>query len=241
MARDTAALCSTRQVTWSRPRPLQVGRILYPSLVIKQSSLSPVLLVKLFLAYQSIEINLWCVRDQPARWLQSSTENGVVCDMQALLLFQLLILIVLANAIPVFAKQIFGPRMAWPLDGGMMLPDGQPLLGSSKTIRGVVLSVILTPVVAIFMGLSWQVGALVALSAMAGDLVSSFLKRRLGLRPSSQAIGLDQIPESLLPFLAAKWLLPVTIVDALVGTALFFVGNLVIPRLLFRLNLWEKP
>jgi len=161
--------------------------------------------------------------------------------MQPLLLFQLLLLVVVANAIPVFAKQLLGPRTAWPLDGGMTLSDGQPLLGASKTIRGVVLSILLTPVIALLLGLSWQVGLVVALSAMAGDLVSSFLKRRMGLRPSSQAIGLDQIPESLLPLLAARWLLPVTIVDVLVGTALFVVGNLVGSRFLLKLNLWDKP
>ena len=31
--------------------------------------------------------------------------------------------------------------------------------------------------------------------AMLGDLLSSFWKRRVGLAPSWQAIGLDQIPE----------------------------------------------
>lgn len=161
--------------------------------------------------------------------------------MQPLLLFPLLVLIVVANAIPVFAKKLFGPRTAWPLDGGIMLSDGQPLLGASKTLRGVALSVLLTPVVAMVVGLSWQVGLVVAISAMAGDLVSSFLKRRMALRPSSQAIGLDQIPESLFPLLAARWLLPVTIVEALVGTALFLAGSLVVSRLLFKLNLRDKP
>ena len=161
--------------------------------------------------------------------------------MHPVLLFQLLVLVVTANAIPVFAKTLFGPRTAWPLDGGMTLSDGQPVLGTSKTIRGVVLSILVTPVVALLLGLSWQVGLVVALSAMAGDLVSSFLKRRMGLRPSSQAMGLDEIAESLLPLLAARWLLPVTLVEALIGTALFVVGSLVVSRLLFQLNLRDKP
>ncbi|ODR95913.1 hypothetical protein AUC70_03385 [Methyloceanibacter stevinii] len=161
--------------------------------------------------------------------------------MQLLLLFQLLTLVVVANAVPVFAKRCFGPATAWPLDGGLVLSDGQPLLGASKTIRGILLSMVLTPVVAMLIGLSWQVGVVVAFSAMAGDLVSSFLKRRMGLRASDQAIGLDQIPESLLPLLAARWLLPVTTVDILVGTALFIVGSLVVSRLLFRLNMRDKP
>ncbi|BAQ15699.1 CDP-archaeol synthase [Methyloceanibacter caenitepidi] len=161
--------------------------------------------------------------------------------MQPLLLLQLLTLIAVANAIPVFAKKLLGPATAWPLDGGVTLPDGGPLFGASKTVRGVLLSVVLTPVVALLIGLSWPVGLVVAGTAMAGDLVSSFLKRRLGLRPSSQAIGLDQIPESLLPLLAARWLLPVGVADVLVGTALFFVGSLVVSRLLFKLNVRDKP
>jgi hypothetical protein len=161
--------------------------------------------------------------------------------MQPLLLFQLLVLIVLANAIPVFAKKVFGSAAAWPLDGGVRLSDGQPLLGASKTLRGVVLAVLLTPVGAMLIGLTWQVGLVVAGSAMAGDLLSSFLKRRMGLRPSDQAMGLDQLPESLLPLFAARWLLPVPLVDVVVGTVLFFVGSVLVSRLLFKLNLRDKP
>jgi CDP-2,3-bis-(O-geranylgeranyl)-sn-glycerol synthase len=161
--------------------------------------------------------------------------------MQPVLLFQLLLLVVVANAIPVLAKKLFGPAMAWPLDGGLTLSDERPLLGMSKTVRGVVLSVVLTPLVAIVSGLSWQVGLVVALAAMAGDLLSSFVKRRMGRPPSSQAIGLDQIPESLLPLLAARWFVPITVVEAFVGTALFVIGSLLASRILFKLNLRDRP
>jgi len=74
---------------------------------------------------------------------------------------------------------------------------------------------------------------MVALMAMLGDLFSSFLKRRMGLAPSCQAIGLDQIPESLLPMLACWFFLPLTIVDA---TAIFFVGELSLSRVLFKVG-----
>ena len=161
--------------------------------------------------------------------------------MQTVLLLQLLLLVVVANATPVLAKKLLGPATAWPLDGGMRLSDGQPFLGASKTVRGVVFSVVLTPLVAILVGLSWKVGLVVALSAMAGDLLSSFAKRRMGRPPSSQAIGLDQIPESLFPLLAARWLVPITVVEALVGTVLFFIGSLLASRILFKLNLRDRP
>jgi hypothetical protein len=60
------------------------------------------------------------------------------------------------------------------------------------------------------------------------------VKRRLGMPPSSQAIGLDQIPESLIPLLACRLLLPITAPDVAIATILFFAGELVLSRLLFR-------
>jgi len=70
--------------------------------------------------------------------------------------------------------------------------------------------------------------------AMVGDLFASFVKRRLGLISSSQAIGLDQIPESLFPLLACRLLMPITALDIATATVLFFVGELVLSRLLFK-------
>jgi hypothetical protein len=49
--------------------------------------------------------------------------------------------------------------------------------------------------------------------AMAGDLFSSVAKHRLHLASSSIAIGLDHIPEFLLPLLASRLLLPLSIFD----------------------------
>ena len=161
--------------------------------------------------------------------------------MHLLLIVQLLVLIAVANAMPVFAKKILGDRFAWPLDGGAVCADGRPLLGSSKTLRGVVVSLLVTPIAALLMGMSWTIGVLVAVAAMAGDLLSSFIKRRLGLPPSSMAIGLDQIPESLVPLIAARWLLPVSLLDMAAGTAIFIAGQLALSRLLFKLRLRGEP
>jgi hypothetical protein len=63
----------------------------------------------------------------------------------------------------------------------------------------------------------------------------------MGLAPSSMAIGLDQIPESLFPLLACRLLLPLTMLDIGVAAALFFVGELVLSRILFRLHLRDRP
>jgi CDP-2,3-bis-(O-geranylgeranyl)-sn-glycerol synthase len=161
--------------------------------------------------------------------------------MHPLVVLQAMALMTVANGIPVVAKTILGARFAWPLDAGLLFFDGHPLLGASKTIRGIVLSIVVTTAAAPLVGLSPAVGALVAATAMAGDLVSSFVKRRLAMKPSSRALGLDQIPESLFPLLACRAALSLTIVDIAFGVALFLVGEIVLSRLLYRIHLRDEP
>ena len=161
--------------------------------------------------------------------------------MHPILILQLLALVAVANAAPVAAKKLLGQQFSWPLDGGVAFVDGRPLFGPSKTIRGLVLSLLATPLVAALMGMGWEIGAVVAIAAMAGDLLSSFTKRRFGLASSSIAIGLDHIPESLFPLLASRLLLPVTLIDIVVGTAIFFAGGLALSRILFKLRIRGEP
>ena len=103
------------------------------------------------------------------------------------------------------------------------------------------LSILVTSAFAPLVGLEWKVGALVASVAMIGDLFSSFLKRRMDLSASSQFVGLDQIPESLLPLLACRLLLPLTILDITLATLIFLVGALALSRLLFKLRIRDRP
>jgi CDP-diglyceride synthetase len=161
--------------------------------------------------------------------------------MHLLGILQALALMTVANGVPVVAKKILGARFTWPLDAGLTFLDGRPLFGASKTVRGVVLSIVVTTAAAPLLGLSPAIGALVATTAMAGDLLSSFVKRRLAMKPSSRALGLDQIPESLFPLLACRATLSLTIVDIALGVALFLVGEIVLSRLLYRIHLRDEP
>ena len=161
--------------------------------------------------------------------------------MQYLAVLQILILLTLANGSPVIAKFIFGNQFSWPLDGTMNFVDGRPLFGASKTVRGILVSIFITSACAPLVGLTITTGLLVATLAMAGDLLSSFLKRRLGLLSSSRAVGLDQIPESLFPLLACRQALSLTALDIVAGTAIFFVGEVVLSRVLFKLHVRDRP
>ena len=154
---------------------------------------------------------------------------------------QLLILLALANGSPVFAKRILGEAYASPVDGNIRFLDGRPLLGPSKTIRGIVVSLLVTAVGAPLIGIRFEIGLLVAAAAMAGDLLSSFLKRRFGLPSSSRATGLDQIPEALFPLLVCRSALSLTAIDFFLGCAVFFAGEVLLSRLFFRLRLRDRP
>ena len=161
--------------------------------------------------------------------------------MRLLHILPLLVLLTLANGTPIVAKKIFGPRFARPLDAGFNFFDGRPLFGHSKTIRGILASIFITTLSAPLVGMGLTIGAIVASAAMAGDLFSSFVKRRLNFPPSSRALGLDQVPESLFPMLACRDALSLTIADIALGVGIFFVGELILSRLLYQVHLRDEP
>ena len=101
------------------------------------------------------------------------------------LLAKLLLLLCIAHGLPLIAKRICGTRFSQPIDGGLRFFDGYPLFGTSKTIRGLLVSIAATTAAAPVLGLEFTIGAVVAGSAMVGDLFSSFLKRRLVFRQAA--------------------------------------------------------
>jgi hypothetical protein len=161
--------------------------------------------------------------------------------MHMIPILQLMALLTLANGAPVVAKKIFGSRFALPLDFGAAFLDGRPVFGPSKTFRGILVAVLAAAAAAPLMGLDPVIGLTAAGGAMTGDLFSSFVKRRLNLPSSSQALGLDQIPESLLPMLACRDALSLTTIDIVLGVGVFFAGELVLSRLLFHAHLRDEP
>lgn len=161
--------------------------------------------------------------------------------MPVSLILKLLALLTVANGTPVIATWLLHTRGACPIDCGVRWIDRQPLFGSSKTVRGVLLSLLSTSTAAPLIGLSWRIGFVIASLAMAGDLLSSFIKRRLRLPSGSRVTGLDQIPESVVPLLACSDALALTAMDIAVVVAIFFVGEIVVSRLLYRVHVRDRP
>ncbi|NIP73503.1 MAG: CDP-archaeol synthase [Gammaproteobacteria bacterium] len=154
---------------------------------------------------------------------------------------QALLLVVVANGAPVAAWRLLDRRWALPVDAGMRLADGRPLFGPTKTVRGAASAVAAATGAALLLELPWQAGALAGAGAMTGDLLSSFVKRRLGMAPSRMALGLDQIPESLIPLLLVKHRLALDAADIAAAVLGFVVVELALSRVLFWLELRKRP
>jgi len=127
--------------------------------------------------------------------------------MNPWLSWQALVLLMLANSAPVVVSWLAGRHPAWPIDFGITLRDGERLLGAHKTWRGLLSAALACAVAAPWLGLPALPAAGLGALAMAGDALSSFVKRRLRRGPGAWLPGLDQVPEAGLPLLAGWRLL----------------------------------
>ena len=96
-----------------------------------------------------------------------------------------------ANAAPV----IFGRGK--PLDMGKKFLDGKPIFGENKTFGGFISGLIIGTLVgfaeSIFFDYPTFFGFITAFGALIGDLVKSFIKRRLGKKPGEILPLADQL------------------------------------------------
>ena len=150
--------------------------------------------------------------------------------MHTWLVSHLVLLLVIANGTPVLLRLLLGSRWNRPLDNHRQFTDKRPLLGASKTLRGLIGSVLVTALLAPLFELSVLEGAGFALLAMLGDLCSSFLKRRLDIASSRSAPLLDQLPESLLPLWGMQSVLGASAGEIALAVMIFTVIDLLLSR-----------
>jgi CDP-2,3-bis-(O-geranylgeranyl)-sn-glycerol synthase len=154
---------------------------------------------------------------------------------------QAIALLIAANGAPVLVNKILGKRWAWPVDNKLKLRDGHRLFGNTKTWRGLCSAIFTTTLIAILSGMEPLTGALFGALAMAGDMLASFIKRRMGRAESSRARGLDTVPESLLPIWLLKEPLALNLIDIVLIVALFFLIEELISPVLYRLHIRKRP
>jgi CDP-2,3-bis-(O-geranylgeranyl)-sn-glycerol synthase len=118
----------------------------------------------------------------------------------------------IANATPVVGG---GGK---PIDGGKVFRDGYRILGDGKTIRGFIVGVLfgtltgvgqffaapylrpilaqyvtITPEMDYILGINIPVAFLLSLGALTGDVVGSFIKRRVNVKSGDPSPFLDQV------------------------------------------------
>jgi CDP-2,3-bis-(O-geranylgeranyl)-sn-glycerol synthase len=92
----------------------------------------------------------------------------------------------IANATPVLLGG--GP----PIDGGRTWVDDQPLFGDHKTVRGTFSGIIVGIAIGILQMQPLR-GVLLSVGAIGGDIIVSFIKRRIKLKPGAMFPIADQM------------------------------------------------
>ncbi|MEM0015406.1 MAG: CDP-archaeol synthase [Zestosphaera sp.] len=134
-----------------------------------------------------------------------------------------------ANAMPLITRRyIF--RNSRPIDFGRTFIDGRRVFGDNKSLEGFASGVVAGSLVGLaysyyFSAPVWLMYGIVSgLGAMCGDLLNSFVKRRLGLAPGQPFIPLDQISFFLAAFIAVKASRADLLVGRELGVVDFAVG-----------------
>ena len=150
-----------------------------------------------------------------------------------------------ANGAPV----LFGGGK--PIDLGKNFPDGRPIFGSHKTYRGFILGLAIGTLVgwaqealAPSAGLprgNTLLGFILSLGAMIGDLLGSFLKRRLDLKPGAPLPVSDQIDFVLVALLFGALIEPPTLTEALIIIILTGPIHLMVNVIAYLLRLKKTP
>jgi CDP-2,3-bis-(O-geranylgeranyl)-sn-glycerol synthase len=128
-----------------------------------------------------------------------------------------------ANAAPV----IFGGGK--PMDFGKKFSDGKPVLGSHKTFRGFLAGIIVGTLVGLVQTIIYEqvlfkygiqfeysilLGFMVSLGALTGDIVESFIKRRMNRSPGVSLPVADQIDFILGAFVFSIHVSPPSLLSA---------------------------
>jgi CDP-2,3-bis-(O-geranylgeranyl)-sn-glycerol synthase len=147
-----------------------------------------------------------------------------------------------ANATPVVLGG--GP----PLDGGKKFIDGRRIFGDGKTVRGFVAGLAAGTIIGMIQGIAkgplshyLSLGFLLALGALLGDLMGSFIKRRLGIERGGALPGLDQLGFVIIALLLAS---PVEVPSWQVIVAIFLITpalHLATNFIAYKLGLKSRP
>ena len=156
-----------------------------------------------------------------------------------------------ANMAPVMAKKI--RLFAFPIDFSRTI-NNKPVFGKNKTFRGFVFGTIFAIIIAylqfslynidffrnisFFSYQNWLLfGILMGFGALAGDLIKSFFKRRLGIKPGENFIPFDQTDFVVGALVLIMPIFSLTLKIFIVSLLLSFILHIIINHLAFYLKI----
>jgi hypothetical protein len=110
-----------------------------------------------------------------------------------------------------------------PVDRDMKFRDGQPFLGNHKTVRGVIGGILSGGAGALILNLPLWVGMWTGILSMAGDILNSFIKRRLGKTEGQEFLVMDQFLEGALPLAVLVILAQISLIGGIFLLLIFVV------------------
>ena len=139
----------------------------------------------------------------------------------------------IASTAPIFAKNILKERFSAPMDFNKKFVDGKPFLGRSKTFRGLIAGILVGALISyiqyqlyafpFFQALSFydysnwlSFGILLGLGALMGDMIESFIKRRINLKPGDKFVPWDQIDYTIGALIFVMPIYQVDLIQALI-------------------------
>jgi len=147
-----------------------------------------------------------------------------------------------ANAIPV----IFGGGLQ--MDFGKKFFDGKPLFGSHKTFQGFFSGLLVGTAIGfaqsnlpIFQPPQVLQGFVLSLGGLTGDLIHSFVKRRLGLPPGASFPVADQLDFVIGALLFSLFVSPPSLTVALIILIVTPPIHLLTNYIAYRLGLKKEP
>lgn len=164
--------------------------------------------------------------------------------------FYLMLPAYFANMAPVLVKKI--SLFAYPVDFGKKIGK-KPILGKNKTFRGLIFGIVFAIIIAYLQFLlynngffrnvsffnykSWLLfGFLMGAGALTGDLIKSFFKRRLGLKPGAKFVPFDQTDFVIGALVFVTPIFGVTLKIFIVSLLLSFALHIIVNHVAFYLG-----
>lgn len=155
-----------------------------------------------------------------------------------------------ANMAPVIVKNWFN-KLAIPID------LGKNIFGNNKTFRGFIFGILFAIIIAYLQFLSYRfnffrnlsfidysnwfiIGFLFGFGALFGDLVKSFIKRRLNIKPGERFVPWDQLDFVIGSLIFANIVVDITLKMILSTTIISFIGHILVNHTAYYLKMRKE-